>query len=249
LYGFKITGSNNKIDIDEGSGEVTVTLSVGRYSPQGLMTHIASKLNEALGNTYTVSFDRATRTVTIAADASFDVLIATGSNAALGPYSLLGLGSADLIGGVSYTGGSPAGFQYRPQFRLQNYLATAHNKRAVDAAVNKSTSGEIEVVSFGEERFMECNIMFITDIDQGDGSVIRSNSTGVQAAIDFLDACVDKERIDFVPDVTDPGTYETLLLESTPESSTGTGYQLTEEYSRGLPGYYQTGVLVFRKVN
>lgn len=249
IYGFVITTSNNKLDIDEGSGETPVTLAVGKYSPNGLMTEIASKLNAALDNTYAVTFNRSTRTVTISADADFDVLISSGSNSSLGVYTLLGLGASDLTGLSSYTGLIAAGSEYRPQMRLQDYISTAHNKRAIDAAVNKSTSGEIEVVSFGEERFMRCNIMFATDIVQPEGSVIKNNQTGVQDLIDFMDSLVDKEKIDFVPDLLNPSTFETLLLESTPESDNGVGYELKEEYSRGLPGYFQTGLLTFRKLS
>lgn len=249
IYGFVITTSNNKLDIDEGSGETPITLAVGKYSPNGLMTEIASKLNAALDNTYAVTFNRSTRTVTISADADFDILISSGANSSLGVYTLLGLGASDRTGLSSYTGSLVAGSEYKPQFRLQEYVSTEHNKRAIDAAVNKSTSGEIEVVSFGEERFMKCNVLFITDVDQGLDGVIRTDLSGVSNALSFMNALVEKQKVDFVPDIKNPGTFETLLLEKTEGNDSGVGYELKEEYSRGLPGYFQTGLLTFRKLS
>jgi hypothetical protein len=50
-----------------------------------------------------------------------------------------------------------------------------------------------------------------------------------------------------MPDRDDPNTFETFILESTPESQQGVSYRLKEDLEYGTD-FYKTGVLKFRKV-
>jgi len=46
----------------------------------------------------------------------------------------------------------------------------------------------------------------------------------------------------------DRSTFEKVILESTGESKDGVGFKIKEMYDQGLPGYYESGTLVFRVV-
>ena len=49
-----------------------------------------------------------------------------------------------------------------------------------------------------------------------------------------------------MPDKDSPTTYYRVVLEKTSSDSDGTGYKLQEQFTRGLVGYFETGLLTFR---
>src|SRR5690606_20169751 len=106
----------------------------------------------------------------------------------------------------------------------------------IGASVNESANGEIEVISFGLRKFIEMNIMYINNRPQ-DGTVIKTNLSGVSDAIDFMEFITQKFPFEFIPDIADRDTFYKVLLESTPQSREGVGFKLRELVGRGLPGY------------
>ena len=235
------------LNFDEGAGEIAATLETGDYTPSELAFAVARALNNIGTNIYNVVFDRDSRTFTISADNNFSLLIFSGTQASVSCFELLGFTGPDLTGSSSYTGGV-VGYQYEPQFLLQDFVDEEDLRKAVSASVNKSAAGDIEVVSFGTEKFFEFDLKFITDIDQGAGAVIKTNLNGVNDARHFLRFITRKKKIEFMPNINSRGVFKTLLLESTEESGDGVGYRLRELYSDGLAGYYESGLLVFRVV-
>ena len=164
-FGTEIDLTNQSIDINEGSGEVSGTLDLGVYSLTGLAAELQQVLNAIGTNAYVVTFDRDTRVFTITSDGAFDLLISTGTNASSGSYSVFGFtGAADLTGLLVYSGDSGAGSEYVTQFPPQNYVAPDFRKEKGDASINQSAAGIVEVISFGDVRFIEMDLMFITDI-------------------------------------------------------------------------------------
>lgn len=245
-YGYEITRENNIINFDEGIGELTAQISIGRYSATTLQAAIKTAMDGAGTLTYTVVFDRDTRKYTISTASAFDLLIDTGTQSGLAPWTLLGFtGTADLTGALTYTSDSVSGDAYEPQFILQDYVRANHFKEKVDATVHESANGDIETISFGTRRFIEMNMMFITDIQQ-DGKIIKNNATGVADAIRFLDSLITKGDVEFMPDINSKGNFLTLKVEKMQGSSDGTGYMLKEELGKNLPLYYQTGKMKFR---
>jgi hypothetical protein len=93
---------------------------------------------------------------------------------------------------------------------------------------------------------MEFNLTLATDLDQGRNGIIRTDSSGVFKLREFLAYCITKGDLEYMPDKNDRSTYQTIILESTPSSSSGTGYRLEELYGRGLPEYFETGKLKWR---
>jgi len=242
-----VDDSNFYLDFDEGAGELSAIVQTGDYTPQDFVLVVQSAMNEIGNQSYTITLDRDTRRVTISASSNFDLLILTGTHVGNDIFSLLGFTGGDLTGLNSYTG-EPIGEEYRPQFLLQDYVDQEDLREAVQAVKNESASGVVETVFFGIRKKFEFNIQFITDIEQGKGSVVETNLNGVQSARLFMRYLITARPLEFMPDRNNTTIFYKILLDSTEESSNGTGYRLKELYTKNLPFYYETGKLVFRLV-
>lgn len=245
-YGHSITDNNNTFSFEESGVEKVATLTVGEYTLTSFATAVTAAMTTAGAQEYSVSIDRSGRLITIYAPSAFSLLVSTGSNR--GAFSLMGFTGSDRTGTDAYQGDSASGSEYRPQFWLQNYISTDHYKEAVSASINESGSGDIQVISYGTRQFMECNIKFATNIDQGDSAPIETNLSGVDDLVDFMDNITGKTKFEFMADRDTPSDYESFLLESTPSDKNGIGYRLRELYGMKLPYYFETGTLKFRKI-
>lgn len=244
-YGFEITGENNLLNFSEGGPELTAELDVGSYSLNDMIAVLETALNSEGALTYTVSVNRTTRAITIAATGTFSLLTTTGTQVSSSPFTLIGFTGADKTGFATYTG-TAAGSIYEPQFRLQDYIPVENWTGAALATVNKSASGRVEVVKFGDESFMQCDIKYATNISQNDNLIIKSNASGVDNLIDFMSFAITKGPMEFMPNISDRATYIKIILESTPDSKDGVSFKLKELYDKGLPGFFDTGTLKFR---
>lgn len=244
-YDFEIDDSTSRLDIDEGSGELTAQIDIGSYTPEDLAVKIETALNAVGTNTYVVTFNRSLRSYTIEADANFDLLISSGTSGSLG-YENIGFSGPDLTGTDTYTGSSCGDF-YEPQFVLQDYVDKEDFQKLVDPSVNKSASGRVEVIRFGTEKFFQMNIKFATNRPM-DGIVIKNNPSGLNDLQRFMQYIIFKKPFEFMPNIGDRNTYYTCILESTPQEAKGTAYQLKELYDKNLPLIFETGRLVLRLV-
>lgn len=247
-YGHTVTSENNLLDFTEGIVQYTAEIDPGIYSLTEFAIKVANALNTEGTLTYVVSIDRDTRKLTVSANGNFELNVQTGPSTGTSVFPLMGFTGSDRTGGALYEGDSESGSEYRPQFILQDHVPSTNFKRTVQASVNEAASGEIEVVRFGSVRFVQFNITMITDKVQ-DGRVIRNNPNGLQDANDFMDYVTNAGPIEFMADVSDRSTYQTLRIESTPQSRDGIDYQLKELYGRGMFDYYETGQLVFRVID
>jgi hypothetical protein len=244
-YGFEITDSSRYISFDEGGGELTATLTMGSYTPTDIATEAQTALNAAGALTYTVTFNRSTRTFTIAATGTFSLLVSSGTSGA-SAFSMFGFTGTDRTSAATYTGGV-AGSEYRPQFILQDHISTDNFQKLVSPKVNKAANGSVEVVRFGTEKFLQVNLKYITN-KESDGRVIKYNASGVSDAQYFMRWITLKKEVEFMPSISDRSTYQSFILESTPDDKDGTGYKLKELYDKGLPNFFETGPLVFRLI-
>lgn len=247
-YGHIVDETNYIVNFKEGAGpEFSAEIRNGSYTLTSYAQAVQDALNDAGALDYTVTVDRATRLISVNATGVFSLLVLSGSASGISAFPMIGFSGSDRTGSTSYTGNVSSGKSYIPQFKLQDYIDSTHWKQSADKTVNKTSSGRIEVVRFGEERFMQCNIKFITSIPQPNG-VIKSNSTGLQDAIDFLSYLITKSPIEFIGDINNADIFESFILESAPDFTDGTGFRLKELYDKGLIDYYETGVLKFRVV-
>lgn len=245
-YDFEFTDDFQYIDFDEGSGELTATVAVGSYTPTEMAEQIQDAMNAVGTLTYVVTFNRSDRTFTIESTAgNFDLLVTSGSSANKA-YSKFGFTGADRTGDDEYTGVA-AGFEYIPQFILQDHIPTENFQSLIDPSINRSSTGKVEVIRFGVEKFLQCNIKFATDLAM-DGRVIRNNPDGVNDLIALMQYLMTKKPAEYMPDKANRNTFQKLILESTGSERDGSGFKLKELYDQGLPNFFETGNLVFRLI-
>lgn len=248
-FGHIVTDSNKYINFIESGGELTAILNVGNYSLSQFVLEVQRAMRDAGALNYIVTVNRTTRIITIQAASNFTILGLTGTQAAQSAFSLMGFPLTDLTGASSYSGSSVSGSKYLPQFPFIDYIPTTDWQEAIDATVNKSGSGKIEVVKYGIQKLMECEIDYVTDTNCGIGSMIESNPNGVNDLRVFLQYLIEKGLVEFMPNRDDASVFETFILEKTDSSSLGIGYKLKEKIGDGLAGFYSTGRLTFRLVD
>lgn len=247
-YGWKITTANKYIDFNDGAVKVA-ELKVGSYTSSTLALEIKKQLDALSTIDFTVTFNRVTRKFTIAGTSTFSLLFGSGVNSAQSPFELLGYTGTDKTGASSYLAQNVSAYQYSTQFYLQSYKDTSTNRKAIDGVINKSASGAIEVIKFGNERFMECEMNFITNLPQEVGSIVRTNQTGREDFIQFIEYCTEKSEVEFMKNENDTTDFQSFILESTESDSKGLDYDLIETYDKGLPYYYKSGKLKFRLIS
>jgi hypothetical protein len=244
-YGFTVTESSRSLDFVEGGVSKEAVLDLGNNTFSTIASKVQTALNSVSENVYTVTGDRETRKFTISSSEPFDLPFATGANASTSVGSLLGF-SGDLTGFSSYEG-EAAGGVYAPQFKLQSFLSPLDNSELVSATINESTSGALEIVTFGKRRFFEFELKYITNRPQPLGGPIKNNSEGVESARAFMSFAIEKRPLEIMIDEDNKSVFETILLESTPSSGVGTSFRLVESFS-DRPDYFESGLLRWRKL-
>ena len=246
-YGHTIKESNSYVDFQEGINPVKfAVLSVGEYAFNDFLNALAVALNAAGDLIYVVTVNRTTRIITITASGTFRLFGLTGINIGRTALGLSGF-SADTALALSHTGTLASGEVWTPQFYAQDFVDFDDQQSAIDGVVKQSTSGKVESVSFGKKKTMESNFKYVTNIIQN-SKHITSDPLSVSKARAFMEYVITKADIEFMPDINAPSVYTRCILESTPEDQNGLGFKLKEQYSSGLTGYFETGLLKFRKV-
>jgi len=250
--------STSYVDFKEDGAAMEAQLVTGAYSLGDFateLTRVMTAKSELSGNgwTYTPTVNRTTRKLTISAVGgesntaqTFSLLTQSGSHAGSSALIVAGFSGTDKTGATSYEGSSGIGNEYKPQFLLQKYIPSENYQERLSPSVNQSASGKVEVLSFGIVPYIQMEIPFCTDINQGTEGIIENNATGVADVIAFLKAITAKINFEFIPDVDSRGTYQKVLLESAPGSSKGVGYKLKEMLP--LNGYFTTGKLKLRVI-
>lgn len=248
FYGFEITEDNRYLDFSEGLNVYSVSIPVGSYTFTSILVAVVNAMNAVGSNTYTPVYDRQNMFFTISSSLVFTSLGTSGVRSSQSILPTLGMDTADQSV-TSMNSIYQAGSYYNPQFTLQDHIAPENNKRSLTATVSKSASGDkVSVQTFGEERFLECNIKYITEVEQGSSGKLDSDGSALPNVRAFMDHCISKQYVEFMPDRDNKSSYGTFILDSTPESQDGTAYRLKELYGQGLPFYFETGVLRFKKV-
>lgn len=243
-YGNVVEETSNTLRVNEGTGDIDVAISNGRYSLSNYLQAVTDALNTSLVNEYTITLDRDTRLVTINGSGVFSLKVLDIFPLNSG-FPVLGFNDlVNLSGASSYTSDSASGMVYYPQYFTQDYVPFSRNKEYIDGTIKESPSGVIEVVSFGLKEKMELDIKFATDYEMTQGAPIENNPNGVANLESFLDYCISKGEMEFMLDRNDRDAFETIFLESTKDNRDGLGYTLRDAE---LYGFFNTGKLTFRK--
>jgi len=247
-FGYTITSANRNLNFSEGGGELTAILEIGAFTLTEILAVVKTAMDSAGALTYTVTTDRDSRKITIAATGTFELLLSTGSQIGTSPFSLLGFTSGvDLTGSASYEGSSESGSQYLPQVTLQDFVTSDDFQETIDANVNEAASGNLEIIGFGIRKFVLMSFKVITNLPM-DGHFIKNNVTGLEDARAFFQVIVQKGPIEFMVDRDDTATFQKVILESTPTSSNGTGYRLVELTKNNVRDIFEINGLKFRVV-
>lgn len=244
-FGHTVTVNNSALDFKEGAGpELNGNLRVGSYSLTEFASEFQRALREAGTQAYGVSVNRTTRVLTVTAPSAFTLLASTGSRIGSGVFALAGFNATDVTG-TSVSGQNASGKIYRPQYLLKNYTALEHNPLKESASVQISANGVVQVLSFGEGNRVKMNMVCITNKTGMKTSPFFENADGIDDALEFLNYLITKAKVEFMPDVATPSAFSKLLLDSTKADRNGTSFELK---NMGVPDFYESGDLVFRKV-
>lgn len=246
-YDYIITDANNILAFNDGGGEVEAVLGFGQYTPTDLAIEVARAMNVVGLQSYNCSFNRQSRLFTISSISNFSLLIQTGVNVNK-VFSTLGFTGSDLSSSTSYTSSNVTGKAFLPQYLLQEYVDFEDQQQFASGTVKKTATGEVEVVSFGQENFSDFNITYATNEVMQQGSPIENDQSGVENLRDFMKYAIKKGPFEFMPDRDNENTFTKALLEKTPESTDGIAYKLKELYGKGLVGYFETGIIKLRKL-
>lgn len=244
-YGYIVDNDNYILNFKEGSGsELAANLNPGSYTFTDFAAEIQRALDDAGELGYTVTANRTARTITVAATGTFSLLVSSGTSISTGPFGLMGFTGSDRTSATTYTGNGQSGSEYRPQFWLQNYVSPEDWQQASSASVNVTATGRAEVVKFGTDKFSQFQVRYVTDFPQN--SAIRTDVNALSSLRLFMQFITRRDPFEFMADETQASTFQVFTLESSPDSSTGTGYKISELYDQDLAGYFETPVLKFR---
>lgn len=245
-YGTTVTISNRSIDFNEGGSELQATLKVGVYSPTEYAAEWQRALREAGSQAYVVALNRTTQKLTVSAPSNFSLLLATGSRSGTAAWTVSGFGTlANLTGANTYTAANICGKRYEPQYILSRYTAFEHSFVKENATVNTTPSGISQQAHFGEGSRCSMNITLITNKLGLKNPNFVENANGISSALDFMQFLITRGRAEFMPDKATPSSFTKCFLESTKEDKDGSQFELK---NMGVPDFYETGDLVFRKV-
>lgn len=245
-FGHTVDSSNYAIDFNEGGSELQASIAYGNYSPTEYLTAVKTALDAAGALTYTVSLNRTTRKITISSTSTFALLANTGTRASVSAWDMLGYTTAsDKTGASTYTATNETGDEYKPQAIMDAHIPSENWLEKNDASVNESASGVVQVISFGDVRYIQGNIRLAND-NTSYQSQIETQANGVANLRSFMDYLVSKSKFEFMPNRDAPSTYYKCILESTEKSKNGVAYQLKE--LKNASGYFETGKLVMRVI-
>lgn len=248
-YGHLVDESNRAIDFDEGAGNLTALINPKAYTLTEFAVEVGRAMSDIGTQDYIVTVNRETRQLTISAENNFSLLCLTGNSKGTTALILAGFSQdSDTPFGTTHVSSFGSGSEYKPQLWLQKYTPFYHWIESAGATKSKSAAGVVEIVSFGQQRKMECLITYVTNKEVGNSSVWESNPNGVQDFLDFLLAITQMQRIEFMEDRNNVSDYQKCILESSPGYKQGTGFKLKELTGSKLPDFYSYGPLVFEEV-
>lgn len=241
-----VTSSNYAIDFSEGGAEIKASLEVGDYSLTEYAAEIQRALRAAGTQLYTVTLNRTTRVLTIAAPSNFELKCNTGSRAGVAAWTIMGFSTAaDRTGANSYAGNSGAGSEYLTQYPVDKYLDPAHSIVFENATYNVTPIGIGQQVSFGDGYRIEMDIRLITNQNLVNQDDFYYNASGIANFLTFIRYVLAKNRAEFMPDIANRSSFYKVVLEKTADDGSGRAFKLK---NMKTPEIYHSGDLLFRGV-
>lgn len=247
-YGGEITRTSANLDFDEGGLEIQAVMDVGDYTMADLATEMARAMSEVGSLTYTGTFNRTTRKITIASTAPFTLRSNTGTRVGTSAWIMLGFSTAaNHTGASTYTGDTGAAYAYQTQYPVSQYTAEEHSIVKESSTTNVSATGVTQQIYFAEGARIEMNIRLISDKTgiSSCQSGFYENATGISDFMAFMRRIMHKGKLEFMKDVATPASFTKVILDSTKEDRSAQKFELK---NMKTPDWYESGQLVFRKV-
>lgn len=205
-----ISGTNKYIDFTEdGSTELTATLTEGTYTIGELRTELRKQLDAVGSSNYSVSYAPSTNYFTITSDGNggtgvFTLEFATGTNNANSAAATLGYASSDLSGALFYTSTSvsPAAvtLEFTEPIRSPRYQKNARQK------VNVSISGVNEANFVRNDEYFRFMMSYVEQDDMADWEEFIEKCLMSQGQFDYYP---DKDAADSIALIGAMNTIET----------------------------------------
>lgn len=235
LYGFEITPNNRFISFQSAPAVTRVAaLNLGFYSLTSLGEEIVRAMTAVDPlNLYTYSVNRSIaggtqNRFTISTGASyFRVLFSSGNPS--NPASLIGFNASDYIGATTYTGSQTCGKTLIPNQLGYTYLSPKRLQKNF-GALNVSTSGEKEAITFTLQNFWQVQFKYITE-------ALADNEWN-----DLIQWMIKQKQLEFTPEITSPNVFYVGTLE---EPSKGLEFNMSEMLPQ-FPFQYSTPLMKFR---
>lgn len=215
-----IDEKNQNFDFSEdGSTVLTATVTTGAYTPSGLATALEAALELAGAQSYTCSFNEATRMFTVAqGGAIFSALFASGPNAATSLSLPLGFDIEDQIGAVSYS----SSYALSGILRLTKPITVYHDRNTYwDAARDSGKVFHVDQNTFLREYPFSRATRDVPDkfclIEQGPTGLTKARFNAsvlndpIRAEVNYIP--ITRKLVDNVVSIpVVPGSYSDFLI-------------------------------------
>lgn len=234
---------NRFIDFNEGGPTLFAQMNVGDYTLTEYSQEFARALNESGGQDYTVTLDRDTRKLTVSAPSDFSLLCATGPRLGQSAWTTAGFTGADRTGSNSYEGDLGAGKEYQTQYPIEAFTQKSHSIVLENGSYSATPVGTAQVANFADGFRIPMNIRVITNKTNLKNVNFYENVNGIDDFMYFINRCMRRDRIEFMPNVNDSNAFNRILLESTSEDRQGLEFELK---NMDTANFYESGRLIFR---
>ena len=236
------------IDFNEGGSELQATLNVGNYSATEYAAEIQRALRVVGTQLYTVTLNRTTRKLTIAAPLTFALLSNTGTRPTIAAWAVMGFSTAsNKTGTNSYVGDTGTGKEYQTQYPIEKYISEDHSINLENATYNVTPIGLGQQVDFGDGRRVEMNIRLISNATGLSGNMTDfvESATGIVDFMTFIAFAMRKGKIEFMPDNATRSSFVKVILEKTAQDGDARRFALA---NMKTPNFYESDDITFRKV-
>lgn len=241
LYGFEVDQFNSSIDFRSVVAGPILQASVpfGFYALGGLMDAVIAAMKAVSPlQSFSYSIDRTlsggtqNRVTLSTSTGHLDLLFATGPRTSSTIAPLIGFNIADYTGSVTYTGAASAGITLIPELNGYNYLGPEFN-RMVKGAVNVSSSGIKEAVTFNIQKFIQVQFQ-------------HEPQTRVMTEwLDLTDWIIQQREFEFTPEISFPTVFYRVVIEKTSLDGKGLGMKFSEMLPM-FPFDFDTGLITMR---
>mgnify|MGYP001617392566 CR=1 FL=1 len=235
IWGWRVTTSVNKLDFVDAGTTYVATLRLGDYTAAQFAAEVQRAMRAITGNSnQTCTFSFSTRKFTLAGTSVFQLLFATGANAATDCNALLGFAATDETGATSYTSDDAVGsgsstmstwaptdpaVSNSPVTAAADGTTAALLQRHARAVQHETDGGLRETVWFSTDKVFRIEYRMLSASEQTNFEALMNwLETGAPANFQPSDASTNALRLVLVPsDIQNQFSWTTRTEATYPE--------------------------------